>query len=125
MHGDELKYMTEAYTTNWMATIGKNIDVVERLICEQIGMFYSVALSSGTAALHMVVKLAGGRLFGKTKVGHGKLYWDEKFFSDMTFDATVNPVVYECGEPIFIDTELETCNMDPETLERPLCFIRM
>ena len=70
MHGDELKYMTEAYETNWMSTVGKNIDEVERLVCELSGAPYSVALSTGTAALHMVVKLAGERLYGKPKVGH-------------------------------------------------------
>ena len=59
MHGEELKYVTEAYETNWMSTVGKNINEVERLICEKVGCRYSVALSAGTAALHMAVKLAG------------------------------------------------------------------
>ena len=116
MHGDELKYMTEAYTTNWMSTVGKNIDEVERLICEQTGMPYCVALSAGTAALHMVIKLAGERLYGKPEVGHGTIEGRKVFCSDLTFDATVNPVVYEGGEPVFIDTEYETWNMDPEAL---------
>ena len=118
MHGDELKYMTEAYTTNWMSTVGKNINEVEKLICEQTGMPYSVALSAGTAALHMVIKLAGERLYGKPKVGHGSLEGHKVFCSDMTFDATVNPVVYEGGEPIFIDTEYDTWNLDPGALEK-------
>lgn len=106
MHGDELKYMTEAYETNWMSTIGKNIDEVERLTCEKTGIKYAVALSSGTASLHMAVKLAG------VKSG------DKVFCSDLTFGATVNPVVYEGGEPIFIDTEYDTWNMDPIALEK-------
>lgn len=106
MHGDELKYMTEAFETNWMSTIGENINETERLICEKVGCKYAIALSAGTAALHLAVKLAG--------VKHG----DRVFCSDMTFDATVNPVVYEGGVPIFIDTEYDTWNMDPVALEK-------
>ena len=106
MHGEELKYVTEAYETNWMSTVGKNINEVERLICEKVGCKYSVALSAGTAALHMAVKLAG------VKPG------DKVFCSDMTFDATVNPVVYEGGVPVFIDTEYDTWNMGPVALEK-------
>ncbi|MCM1091198.1 MAG: aminotransferase class I/II-fold pyridoxal phosphate-dependent enzyme [Butyrivibrio sp.] len=106
MHGEELKYVTEAYETNWMSTVGANINEVERLACEQVGCGYSVALSSGTAALHMAVKLAG------VKQG------ERVFCSDMTFDATVNPVVYEGGVPVFIDTEYDTWNMDPVALEK-------
>lgn len=106
MHGDELKYMQEAYMTNWMSTVGANINEVERLACEKIGCKYAVALSSGTAALHLAVKLAG------VKSGA------QVFCSDMTFDATVNPVVYEGGVPIFIDTERDTWNMDPIALEK-------
>lgn len=59
MHGPELEYVTEAYETNWMSTVGKNINEVERLACEKVGCRYAVALSAGTAALHMAVKLAG------------------------------------------------------------------
>jgi len=106
MHGEELKYMTEAFETNWMSTVGKNIDEVERIICEKIGCKYAVALGTGTAALHLAVKLAG------VKPG------DKVFCSDMTFDATVNPVKYEGGEAVFIDTERETWNMDPVALEK-------
>lgn len=106
MHGDELEYITEAYKTNWMSTVGKNIDEAERLACEKIGCKHAVALSAGTAALHMAVKLA------RVKPG------DKVFCSDMTFDATVNPVKYEGGEPVFIDTEYETWNMDPTALEK-------
>ncbi len=106
MHGEELKYMTEAYETNWMSTVGKNIDEVERLTSEKVGCKYAVALSSGTASLHLAVKLAG------IKPG------DKVFCSDMTFSATVNPIVYEGGVPVFIDTEYDTWNMDPAALEK-------
>lgn len=106
MHGEELKYMTEAYETNWMSTVGKNINEVERITCEKIGCKYSVALSCGTAALHLAVKLAG------VKPG------DTVFCTDMTFGATVNPIVYEGGIPVFIDTEYDTWNMDPVALEK-------
>ena len=106
MHGDEIKYITQAYETNWMSTIGENINETERLICEKVGCKYAVALSAGTAALHLAVKLAG------VKQG------DMVFCSDMTFDATVNPIVYEGGVPVFIDTEYDTWNMDPVALEK-------
>ena len=106
MHGEELKYITEAYESNWMSTIGKNLDEAERLACEKVGCKYAVALSCGTAALHLAVKLAGVK------------YGDKVFCSDMTFDATVNPVVYEGGIPVFIDTEYDTWNMDPVALEK-------
>ena len=106
MHGPELEYVKKAYETNWMSTVGENINEVERLACEKIGCKYAVGLSAGTAALHMAVKLAG------VKPG------DRVFCSDMTFDATVNPVVYEGGVPVFIDTEYETWNMDPVALEK-------
>ncbi len=106
MHGEELAYATEAYETNWMSTVGANIDALEKLACEKIGCKYAVAVSSGTAALHMAVKMAG------VKPG------DKVFCSDMTFAATVNPIVYEGGVPIFIDTEYDTWNMDPEALRK-------
>ncbi|MDD6805215.1 MAG: aminotransferase class I/II-fold pyridoxal phosphate-dependent enzyme, partial [Clostridiales bacterium] len=106
MHGPELAYVTEAYETNWMSTVGANINEIERITCEKVGCGYAVALSAGTAALHMAVKLAGVRP------------GDKVFCSDMTFDATVNPVVYEGGIPVFIDTEYDTWNMDPVALER-------
>lgn len=125
MHGDEMKYMSEAYETNWMSTVGENIDELERMVREYIGVGYAVALSAGTAALHLAVKLAAEKLYGSssgvsTPDGSGtggSLYGRRVFCSDMTFDATVNPVVYEGGEPVFIDTEYDTWNMDPEALE--------
>ena len=118
MHGEELKYMQAAYETNWMSTVGANINEVESITCEKIGCSYSVALSSGTAALHLAIKLAGERLYGKPVVGHGALEGHKVFCSDMTFDATVNPVAYEGGELVFIDTEYDTWNMDPAALEK-------
>ena len=118
MHGPELEYMKEAFETNWMSTVGKNIDEVERIVAEYIGRKYAVGLSCGTAALHMCMKLAGERLYGQPQVGHGALEGHRVFCSDMTFDATVNPVAYEGGIPVFIDTERDTWNMDPVALEK-------
>ena len=106
MHGDEMKWVKEAYDTNWMSTVGANINEIEKIIPEKIGCKYGVALSAGTAALHMAVKLAG------VKPG------DKVFCCDMTFSATVNPVTYEGGVPVFIDTEYESWNMDPVALEK-------
>lgn len=106
MYSDSLKYVIEAYETNWMSTIGANINEAERIVLNKVECKYAVALSSGTAALHMAVKLAG------IKSG------DKVFCSDMTFNATVNPIVYEGGVPIFIDAEYDTWNMDPEALKK-------
>lgn len=106
MHGEELEYITTAYESNWMSTIGANIDEIENLFSKKIDCNYAVALSSGTSALHLAIKLAG------VKQG------DKVFCSDLTFVATVNPVKYESAEPIFIDSEYETWNMDPLALEK-------
>ena len=106
MHGEELVYVREAYETNWMSTVGANINEVERLTCENVGCSNAVALSAGTAALHLAVKLAG--------VQPG----DRVLCSDMTFSATVNPVLYEGGLPVFVDIERDTWNMDPAALEK-------
>ncbi len=105
-HAEELVYVTEAFETNWKSTIGKNIDEAERIACEKVGCKFAVALSCGTAALHLAVKLAG------VKPG------DKVFCTDMTFAATVNPVLYEKAVPVFIDTEYDTWNMDPVALEK-------
>ena len=96
----------------------KMINEVERMVAEKVGCKYAVALSSGTAALHLAVKLCGEKLYGQPKVGHGTLEGKKVFCSDMTFDATVNPVAYEGGEAVFIDTEYDTWNMDPVALEK-------
>lgn len=118
MHGEELRYMQEAYETNWMSTVGKNIDEVERLVAEKVGVKYAVALSAGTAALHLGTRLAGVRLFGVPRAGEGALRGQKVFCSDMTFAATLNPVAYENGEAVFIDSERDTWNMDPVALEK-------
>ena len=106
MHGDEIQYVQEAYDTNWMSTVGANINAIEQMIAEKVGCKYAVALSCGTAALHLAMKLAG------VKPG------DKVFCSDVTFAATVNPIVYEKAVPVFIDTERDTWNMDPVALEK-------
>ena len=118
MHGDELKYITEAYDSNWMSTVGANINEVEHIAAQKAEMKYAVALSSCTAALHLAIRLCGEKLYGMPRVGHGALEGRRVFCSDMTFDATVNPVAYEGGEAIFIDTEYDTWNMDPAALEK-------
>lgn len=106
MHQESLDYMTEAYTSNWMSTVGENINEVEQIAAQTVGCGHAVALSTGTAALHLAMKLA--------KIQPG----EKVFCTDMTFSATVNPVVYEGGNPVFIDAEYETWNMDPEALEK-------
>lgn len=106
MHQESFDYMKEAYTSNWMSTVGENINEVERIAAEKAGCKYGVALSAGTAAIHMAVKLAG------------VMPGEKVFCTDMTFSATVNPVVYEGGVPVFIDSEYETWNMDPKALEK-------
>ena len=118
MHGDEQKWVDEAIRTNWVSTVGENINEVEHMVAEKVGCKYAVALSSGTAALHLAVKLCGEKLYGRARVGHGVLEGKRVFCSDMTFDATVNPVAYEGGEAVFIDTEYDTWNMDPVALEK-------
>lgn len=118
MHGEELKYMKEAFDTNWMSTVGANIDEVEKLAAKQAGVKYAVALCNCTSALHLCVKFAGERLYGKPLISHGVLEGKRVFCSDMTFDATLNPVVYEGGIPVFIDTEKDSWNMDPVALEK-------
>ena len=118
MHGDELKYMKEAYTSNWMSTVGENINVVEKKVCEYTGSKYAVALSAGTASLHLAIKAAGIKVYGMPKSGANVLEGKKVFCSDMTFAATVNPIVYEGGEPVFIDSEYDTWNMDPKALKK-------
>ena len=118
MHGKELEYMTEAYQTNWMSTVGENINEIEAQIAEYVGVKYAVALSAGTAALHLATKLAGERLYGQARPDKGALDGHKVFASDMTFDASINPIAYEDGEAVFIDTEPDTWNMDPVALEK-------
>ena len=118
MHGDELKYITEAYETNWMSTVGKNINEVEKELAEYVDCKYAIGLSAGTASLHLAIKLAGEKLYGMPKPGKGCLSGKKVFCSDLTFCATINPITYEGGEPVFIDSETETWNMDPKALEK-------
>ena len=118
MHGEELKWMTDAFKKNWMSTVGENINEVERIAAEQAGVKYAVALCNCTSALHLCCKFAGERLYGKPAISHGALEGKRVFCSDMTFDATLNPVVYEGGIPVFIDTEESSWNMDPVALEK-------
>ena len=118
MHGDEQRWIDEAVQTNWVSTAGQNINVIERQIAEYIGCSYAVALSAGTAALHLATKLAGEKLYGQSRPNQGTLQGHKVFCSDCTFHASINPVGYEGGEAVFIDTEYDTWNMSPEALER-------
>ena len=118
MHGDEQHFVDEAIRTNWVSTVGANINELERSMAEYVGVKYAVALSSGTAALHLATKLAAEHLYGQARPNEGTLAGKKVFCSDVTFDASVNPVAYEDGEAIFIDTEHDTWNMDPVALEK-------
>ena len=118
MHGDEQRWVNDAFVKNWITTAGENINEVERIVAERIGVKYAVALSCGTAALHLATKLAGEKLYGQAKPNCGTLQGHKVFCSDMTFDATINPVAYEDGEAVFIDTEPDTWNMCPKALEK-------
>ena len=105
MHGKELLYIHDAFETNWLSTVGENINEAERLVAKRVGRKYAVALTTGTAALHLAARLAG--------VQRG----DRVFCSDLTFIATVNPIVYLGGIPVLIDAETQTWNIDPQALE--------
>lgn len=118
MHGDEQRWVDDAIRTNWVSTVGANINETEKQIAAYIGCKYAVALSAGTAALHLATKLAGEKLYGQARPNHGTLEGKKVFCSDVTFDASINPVAYEDGEAVFIDTEYETWNMSPEALEK-------
>ena len=118
MHGEEARYMMEAYETNWMSTVGKNLNEIEEQLAAFIGVKYAVALSAGTAALHLATKLAGEKLYGQARPNEGTLRGRRALCSDLTFDASINPVAYEDGEAVFIDTEPDTWNMDPAALEK-------
>ena len=118
MHGDEQRWVDDAIQTNWVSTVGRNIDEIEKQIAEYVGCRYAVGLSAGTAALHLATKLAGEKLYGMAKPNEGTLQGHRVFCSDVTFDASINPVAYEDGEAVFIDTERDTWNMDPAALEK-------
>ncbi|MBQ7588299.1 MAG: aminotransferase class I/II-fold pyridoxal phosphate-dependent enzyme [Lachnospiraceae bacterium] len=106
MHGEELSYINEAFDTNWVAPLGPNVNEFEKELCSYVGGGYAAALASGTAAIHLALILAG--------VGRD----DIVFGTSMTFSATVNPIVYVGGHPVFIDSEEDTWNMDPEALKK-------
>ncbi len=106
MTGREMEYIKEAFNSNWIAPLGPHVDAFEREMADYIGVAGALALSSGTAALHLALKLAG--------VGRG----DRVFCSDLTFAASVNPVFYEGAEPVFIDAEPESWNLSPGALQR-------
>ena len=106
MHGDEMGFIQEAFDTNWVAPLGPNVTQFENEMARFIGVGHAAALVSGTSALHLALKLAG------VKQG------DIVFCSDLTFSATVNPVSYENGVQVFIDSERDTWNMDPKALEK-------
>ena len=118
MHGDEQHWVDDAIQTNWVSTVGPNLDAVEKQIAAYIGVKYAVALSCGTAALHLATKLAGEKLYGQARPNQGTLQGHRVFCSDMTFDASINPVAYEDGEAVFIDTERGSWNMDPAALRK-------
>lgn len=118
MHGDEQKWVMDAFEKNWVTTAGENVDAIEQQMAEYIGVNHAVALSSGTAALHLAIRIAGETLYGTPLIGQGTLEGHKVFATDMTFDATVNPLIYEGAEPIFIDVEPQTWNMCPEALEK-------
>ena len=104
--GYEKKYIKDAFKTNWIAPLGANVDGFEKELAAKVGSKHAAALSSGTAAIHMALKAAG--------VGHG----DIVFCQDLTFSATANPIIYQNATPVFIDSNLETWNMDPRALEK-------
>ena len=118
MHGDEQRWVDEAIQTNWVSTVGVNIDTVEQKMAEYIGVKYAVGLSCGTASLHLATKLAGEKLYGQARPNQGTLQGHRVFASDCTFDASINPIAYEDGDAVFIDTEYDTWNMSPEALEK-------
>jgi len=118
LHGEEQKWINDAIEKNWVSTVGENINEVERIVAEKIGRKYAIGLSAGTAALHLAMRLAGERLYGPKPANVGTLEGKKVFCSDMTFDATVNPVAYEGGEAVFIETEKDSWNMCPEALEK-------
>jgi dTDP-4-amino-4,6-dideoxygalactose transaminase len=117
-HVEMMEFIQKAFDDNWMTTAGENINEVEKIAAEKAGVKYAVGLCNCTSALHLCMKLAGEKLYGKPAISHGALEGKKVFCSDMTFDATLNPVVYEGGIPVFIDTEAESWNMDPVTLEK-------
>jgi dTDP-4-amino-4,6-dideoxygalactose transaminase len=104
----ELDLVREAFASNWIAPLGPHVDAFEKEFAALVGSTHAAALSSGTAALHLALKLVG------VKAG------DEVFCSTFTFSASANPIVYEAAKPVFIDSEAQSWNMDPALLEQAL-----
>ncbi|OQP03967.1 pyridoxal phosphate-dependent aminotransferase [Geobacillus sp. 46C-IIa] len=108
MSGNEQKYINEAFETNWIAPLGPNVDAFEKELAAYVGAKGAAAVSSGTAAIHLALRLLG--------VERG----DVVFCSSLTFVASANPILYQGAEPVFIDSEPDTWNMSPQALERAM-----
>jgi len=108
LSGNEQKYVQEAFDTNWVAPLGPNVNNFETELAKYAGVKYVSALSSGTAALHLALMMLGVKQN------------DEILVSSFTFSASVNPIVYQCATPVFIDSEADTWNMSPELLEKAI-----
>jgi dTDP-4-amino-4,6-dideoxygalactose transaminase len=108
MGGGELKYIHEAFDQNWIAPLGPNVDNFEKEIANYLGIDHAAALSSGTAAIHLALILSG--------VSDG----DEVLCQSFTFSATTNPILYQRATPVFVDSEAETWNMDPDLLKEAI-----
>lgn len=106
MHGEEQAFVQEAFDTNWVAPLGPHVNAFEKEMAEYTGCGYAAALSAGTAAIHLALRLVGIRP------------GDVVLSSDLTFSATCNPICYEKGTPVFIDSEEKTWNMDPAALKK-------
>ena len=106
IHGEEKNFVTEAFDTNWVAPLGPNVDAFERELAEYVDVPYAAALSAGTAAIHLALKLLN--------ISQG----DKVLVSDLTFSASCNPICYEKAIPVFIDAERDTWNMSPEALRK-------
>lgn len=106
MHGEEQEFVKEAFDTNWVAPLGPNVNAFEKEMAAYTGAGYASALSAGTAAIHLALRVLG--------IGEG----DVVFVSSLTFSATCNPIVYEKATPVFIDSEEDTWNMSPKALEK-------
>lgn len=108
MHGEEQQFIQEAFDTNWVAPLGPNVNCFEKEMEAYTGCGHATALSAGTAAIHLALRILG--------IGSG----DVVFTPSLTFSATCNPIVYEHATPVFIDSEKDTWNMDPKALEKAL-----
>ena len=108
MHGEEQEFIKEAFDTNWVAPLGPNVNAFEKELASYVNVSHASALSAGTAAIHLALRILG--------VGEG----DIVFVPTLTFSATCNPIVYEKATPVFIDSEEDTWNMDPKALEKAL-----